>query len=111
MRRTARSNADAAANTPIFLTGPSVCARLGVSRWTWARWVRSGDAPRPSALPGHPKWSLSSIEAFERGLVAGRGQAQAAARLRRASGPAASRPASSLSASCEASSFPRATTV
>jgi predicted DNA-binding transcriptional regulator AlpA len=73
MSRTARSNADAAANTPIFLTGPSVCARLGVSRWTWARWVRSGDAPRPSALPGHPKWSLSSIEQFERGLVAGRG--------------------------------------
>jgi predicted DNA-binding transcriptional regulator AlpA len=109
MRRTARSNADAAANTPSFLTGPSVCARLGVSRYTWFRWVRSGEAPKPAPLPGHPKWSLSSIEAFERGLVAGRGLAQAAAR--RASGPAASRRASALSASCEASSFPRATTV
>jgi predicted DNA-binding transcriptional regulator AlpA len=104
VRRTARSNADAAANTPIFLNGPSVCARLGVSRWTWARWVRSGDAPRPSALPGHPKWSLQSIEQFERGLVVGRGLAQAAARSRRASGPAASRPASVPASSWDASS-------
>jgi predicted DNA-binding transcriptional regulator AlpA len=51
-----------------LLNTPRVCARLGVSRWTWRRWVKTGVAPAPlSGLPGHPKWRQRDIEAFADG--------------------------------------------
>jgi len=47
-----------------------ICQRLGISDETWRRWVRCGRAPAP--LDGfpieRPRWSVQSIEAFERGL-------------------------------------------
>lgn len=46
-----------------------ICARLGISRHTWHRWVTQGQAPAPVPnIPGHPRWALNAIEAFRRGL-------------------------------------------
>ena len=51
-----------------FLSTPSICERFGISRWTWHRWVVSGQAPAPvHNWPGHPRWAVSDIERFERG--------------------------------------------
>ena len=51
-----------------LLGGPAVCARLGICRHTWHRWVVAGHAPAPVAnVPGHPRWCVTDIEAFERG--------------------------------------------
>jgi predicted DNA-binding transcriptional regulator AlpA len=48
-----------------------VCARLGVSRFTWHGWVKSGLAPAPVPnVPGHPRWRVREIEGFERGAFA-----------------------------------------
>ena len=47
-----------------ILTIPAICAMGGFSRWTWRRWVRSGIAPQPLALPGHPRWSVVAVEQF-----------------------------------------------
>lgn len=50
-----------------FLNTSAVCARLGICRHTWHRWVVSGQAPAPAPLPGYPRWSVSDLERFERG--------------------------------------------
>jgi predicted DNA-binding transcriptional regulator AlpA len=48
-----------------LMSGPQVYAEVGVSRWTWARWVASGKAPAPVAnLPGQPKWRRVDVERF-----------------------------------------------
>ena len=51
-----------------LLSGPAVAARLGICRHTWHRWVVAQHAPSPVPnVPGHPRWRLTDIEAFERG--------------------------------------------
>jgi predicted DNA-binding transcriptional regulator AlpA len=56
-----------------YLDTAAICAHFGISRHTWARWVKSGQAPAPDpALPGHPRWRVSDIERFKRGRM-GRG--------------------------------------
>lgn len=53
---------------PEFITGGVICARFGISRWTWRRWVRSGIAPEPARhLPGQLKWRVEEIERFANG--------------------------------------------
>lgn len=47
-----------------LLTTPLICARGGFSRWTWRRWVRSGIAPQPVTLPGHPRWEADKVDRF-----------------------------------------------
>jgi len=39
-----------------------------ITRWTWCRWVKAGEAPRrvPN-LPGHPRWKRSDVEQFLQG--------------------------------------------
>jgi predicted DNA-binding transcriptional regulator AlpA len=50
---------------PQLIGGPAICRLLGVSRWTWHRWVRSEMAPQPVAgLPGYPRWRVSDIDRF-----------------------------------------------
>lgn len=61
--------------SPRLMTSPAICADLGISRWTWARWVRTGKAPAPvSDLPGWPKWRRADVDRFSEGLfkVSGR---------------------------------------
>ena len=42
-----------------------VTEMAGVSRWTWRRWVKAGQAPaRVPNIPGHPRWSRASVEQF-----------------------------------------------
>ena len=51
-----------------LLTGPAVATRLGICRHTWHRWVVAQHAPAPVPnLPGHPRWRVEDIDAFERG--------------------------------------------
>jgi predicted DNA-binding transcriptional regulator AlpA len=50
-----------------LLTGPGVCRLLGVSRSTWLRLRKSGVAPHPVDLPGHPRFRVSDIERMVRG--------------------------------------------
>ena len=46
----------------------TICARFGICRHTWHRWVVAQHAPAPVPnLPGHPRWRVEDIEAFERG--------------------------------------------
>jgi predicted DNA-binding transcriptional regulator AlpA len=52
-----------------YLGTQEICARLGICRHTWHRWVKSGQAPAPAPLPGNPRWSRSDLERFERGRV------------------------------------------
>lgn len=58
-----------------LVSGAVIYERLGVSRWTWARWVASGDAPSPVPnLPGWPKWRRSDIDLFAAGCFRGDGK-------------------------------------
>ena len=60
---------------PDLLNRVDVCARLGVSRWTWRRWERCGQAPaRVPNVPGHPRWRRDRIEDFARGLYGAGGR-------------------------------------
>jgi predicted DNA-binding transcriptional regulator AlpA len=64
-----------------LLRGPAIFKRLGISRWTWAHWVKAGQAPAPVPnVPGFPRWLLKDIEDFERGAY-GAGRYFRAARL------------------------------
>lgn len=54
--------------TPRLLTKRQACERLGVSRWTLQRWVKSGQAPAPvENIPGWPRWREDDIDDFARG--------------------------------------------
>ena len=54
----------------VLVTLPWICAEVGVSRWTWRRWVRDGRAPRAvPGLPGHPRWKREDVERFMDGRV------------------------------------------
>lgn len=48
-----------------YVTTPAICRQLGISRWTWRRWVRCGMAPAPAPLPGHPRWHRVDVERFQ----------------------------------------------
>jgi predicted DNA-binding transcriptional regulator AlpA len=50
--------------TAKLLQTPEICALGGFSRWTWRRWVRSGLAPQPVSLPGHPRWKAVDVARF-----------------------------------------------
>ena len=53
---------------PLYITQGHLAARWDTTTWTIARWVKAGTIPLPDQhLPGHPKFRLVEIEAFERG--------------------------------------------
>jgi predicted DNA-binding transcriptional regulator AlpA len=45
-----------------LLSGPRVCALLGISRSTWLRLRKSGVAPAPVDLPGQPRFRRVDID-------------------------------------------------
>jgi predicted DNA-binding transcriptional regulator AlpA len=45
-----------------LLSGPRVCALLGISRSTWLRLRKSGVAPAPVDLPGQPRFRRTDID-------------------------------------------------
>jgi predicted DNA-binding transcriptional regulator AlpA len=45
-----------------LLSGPRVCALLGISRSTWLRLRKSGMAPAPVDLPGQPRFRRVDID-------------------------------------------------
>jgi predicted DNA-binding transcriptional regulator AlpA len=53
--------------TADLLTGPGVCALLGISRSTWLRLRKSGVAPAPVDLPGQPRFRRVDIDRMVRG--------------------------------------------
>lgn len=56
-----------------LLTTGEVCKRFNIHRNTWRVWVLSQHAPQPvPRLPGHPRWHIEDIEAFERGRLVNR---------------------------------------
>lgn len=63
------------ANGPRLLTQIQVCRRLGIGVQTWRDWraARRVPAPVPN-VPGRPRWSVSDIEDFERGLYGPHGR-------------------------------------
>jgi predicted DNA-binding transcriptional regulator AlpA len=69
----AKRHTNTPAREPKLLGKDDICARLGISRWTWQRWVKSRQAPAPvPGIPGHPRWAVRDIEHFERGRFVGR---------------------------------------
>jgi hypothetical protein len=55
------------AHGPQVLTQSRVCRRLGISDETWRTWRKRGITPPRVELPGHPRWRLDDIIAFEHG--------------------------------------------
>lgn len=52
-----------------------VCRYIGVSVRTWRRWRAAGLVPAPVPnIPGRPRWRLTAIESFKRGLFGARGR-------------------------------------
>lgn len=60
---------DARAGEPKLITQRQICQRLGIGVTTWRRWRAARRAPSPVPnVPGRPRWRVSDIETFERGL-------------------------------------------
>lgn len=50
-----------------YLSDRQAAARYGVSRVTWWRWVRAGNAPRPVKLgPNTTRWHADDLASWER---------------------------------------------
>lgn len=51
---------------PDLLTRPQICRQLGISRWTWNRWLKAGYVPEPVISgPGRlPRWNRADIDAI-----------------------------------------------